>query len=614
MCGICGSIALDGAAVDPGDVDAMLAAMVHRGPDAKGAFRAQGVIAGIRRLAVIDVEGGDQPIANEDGTIRVVFNGEIYNHRELRDELESRGHVFRTRSDTEVLVHLWEEHGADFVRRLNGMFAFCIHDARTGEIVLGRDRLGIKPLYWATAGGILAFASETAVLLRHGAVRGDLAPGALAEMFILQYPAGDATAYRGIRKLLPGHLLRIRNGEIEERRWWTLPENGPDQPGDDPAGHLRDLLESSVRYRRIADVPLGVFLSGGLDSTAVTAVLAGMSDRPVRSFSVGFSDARAFDEREHARVVSRRFETEHRELVLSARDIAGELPGLIEHLDEPVLDPAMIPTWLLSRFARREVTVVLTGEGADELFAGYRRYRFQRRFGALGKLPGIGAAASVGRRVSPRSRAEQAIDAIAERDPARSHVRWSAIVPRSVAAGLFGAETVEPRMEAVADRIRPWFENASTRLEGSLRADQAEWLPHNLLAKVDRASMACSLEARVPFLDHRIVEWAAGLPEEWKIRDGEGKRVVREAFRDRVPETIVARPKRGFDLPLADWIRGPLRGLAEDVFTPASLARWDGLRGDFARAMLDDHVAGRADHGLALFNLVSMLVFLGSRR
>ncbi len=610
MCGICGSVSVAGGPVDPEPVRRMLRAMVHRGPDAEGVLAADGVVAGIRRLRVIDLESGDQPIENEDGTVAVVFNGEIYNHRELRDDLRASGHRFRTASDTEVLVHLWEDHGPALLDRLHGMFALCIHDRRTRETFLARDRLGIKPLFWCRSGDTLAFASEPGVLLEHPAVSREVDLDGLVERFVLQYVPGDGTVYREVRKLPPGHVLRIAGGEVEISRWWTIPPTGPDAAGDVEAvaAELRARIADAVLERTIADVPLGMFLSGGVDSTVVLSELAKASDAPVRTYTVGFEGPAAFDERRHARLAAERFGAEHHEMVLSAEEIGGRLPDLVARTAEPVTDPALIPTWLLSEFARREVTVALTGEGADELFAGYRRYRFQDAWGWLGRVPGAGALGRVGGAHLP-GRSAQALQAVAERDAVRNHLRWSAVLGEEVVDRLFGAGAFGRTLDRVAPRFRSYFGSpGDDRLAARLRADQHEWLPHDLLDKVDRASMAHSLEARTPFLDHRVVRFAATVPDRLKLRSGTGKWILRHAYREVLPRELLERPKRGFDLPLDAWIRGPLRATLADVLDDA--ARWPALDGAAARRLPDDHVEGRRDAGLALFNLASILLFL----
>jgi asparagine synthase (glutamine-hydrolysing) len=611
MCGICGSLSFARDPVDPASLRPMLAAMVHRGPDAGGTFAEPGIAAGIRRLAVIDVDGGDQPIANEDGTVQVVFNGEIYNFQELRDRLAGRGHRFRTRSDTEVLVHLWEDDGPEMVHRLNGMFAFCIHDRRSGETFIARDRLGIKPLYYRSQADGLVFASEVGVLRQHDGTEEPIEPSALVELYCLQYVSGDRTIYRRIRKLLPGHAIHVRNGRPRFYRYYE-PARFDTPAGDeiDARGEeLRELLTTSVRYRKIADVPLGVFLSGGLDSSVIFYLLSGMVDHPVRTFSLGFDADDAFDERRFARIAAECFGAEHHELRISAMDIAKLLPRLIEHLAEPVMDPALIPTYLLAEFARQQVTVVLTGEGADELFGGYRRYLYQKRYGWLGKVPGlklVGRGALQGR--LPR-RVDQALGAVGEKNPVENYLQWSATVGRSVATELFAPDLYAAFEQRVVENYAGYFSD-QVRLEDQLRVDQHEWLPHNLLAKVDRASMAFSLEARVPFLDHRIVEWAASLPEDFKIRGSRTKYILRESFKAQLPKEILERPKQGFDLPLAAWIRGPLRPLVAESLESSKLERWPGLNGPAVIEMLRAHQNERQDFGLPLFGVLSIMLFL----
>ncbi len=612
MCGICGIVALDGENLDPAGVRSMLDRMVHRGPDAEGMFEAPGVIAGARRLAVIDRVHGDQPVQSETGEVEVVFNGEIYNFRELRKELEAQGHRFRTEGDTEVLVHLWEEHGPAMVEHLDGMFAFCLHDRTAGRIYLARDRIGIKPLFYQDDGRTILFASELSVLLRHPKADRTVNQEALTRLYCMQYLPGDETVYRSIRKLLPGHSLLVENGNVSIRRWYDFPtpDPAPEVPLDERAEELRTLLSEAVSSRTVADVPLGMFLSGGLDSGVVLSLLSRVSSEPVRTFSVGFDDAAVYDEREYARLLADRFEAEHHELVVTAAEIGERLPGMVEHLDEPVTDPAMIPTWILSEYARKQVTVVLTGEGADELFAGYRRYLYQKKYGWVASMPAAGrlARSGLGRRLP--GRAGQALSALAESGSGLNHVEWSMILDGSTGGRLFGEDAFRQVRAGLGERFDRYFAPNRSRLAGSLYADQSEWLPHNLLAKVDRATMAFSLEARVPFLDHRLVEWAARLPDTHKIDGDVTKKVLRRAFASDLPETILRRPKRGFDLPLGDWIRGPLLATAREMFRPASFRRWEALDGGAAVDLLDRHLAGEAGLGLPLFNLLSILLFL----
>lgn len=613
MCGICGVIAPGGSPIDTGPIRLMLDAMTHRGPDAWGMLEAPGVTAGIRRLRVIDLTTGDQPIANEDGTVEVVFNGEIYNHRALRRELEEKGHRFKTRSDTEVLVHLWEDRGTEMVHALDGMFAFCLSDRKRREVFVARDALGIKPLFLRELPGRLVFASEIAALNAYPAPRPTVDPARLVDLVALQYVPGERTVFHEIRKLLPGHALHVRDGAVASRRWFAFPPVGfPDEDGADGAAiRLRGLLEDAVSAQAVADVPLGVFLSGGLDSTGLAALLARDAPGRVKSFSVAFEGAAAQEDRRFADLASRAIGTEHLELLVSADDVARLLPEAIAHLDEPVLDPALLPTWLLSRFAREEVTVALSGEGADELFGGYRRHLFQQRLGWMRVLPGLRPMARVGRSLGllPH-RVGQALEAIGTRDPVRNHLEWSQTIARSLAGTLFEEEVVVEFERDAEAAFAPYFEHDADALSSRLRADLSEWLPHNLLAKVDRASMAFSLEARVPYLALPVVRFVSTLPDALKIRGGETKHLLRRALRDLVPAPILARTKQGFDLPLDAWIRGPLRELAADRLAERALSRWPGLKASEGAGLLARHLSGAQDFGLPLFNLLSVGLFL----
>jgi asparagine synthase (glutamine-hydrolysing) len=615
VCGICGVVAADGAPIDPHAVRRMVDALAHRGPDAWGMIEAPGVVAAIRRLRVIDLATGDQPIASEDGAVEVVYNGEIYNHEDLRRELSARGHRFRTRADTEVLVHLWEERGPELVTALEGMFAFCIVDRRRREVFLARDAMGVKPLFLRRLPGKLLFASETAALRRFPGPAPTLDPVRLIDLVALQYVPGRRTPWLEIEKLLPGESLHI-TPQGEKRTRWLLPPPilpGDQQTGRPAAAQLRALLEEAVRAQSVADVPLGVFLSGGLDSSGIAALLARSSPGRVKTFSVGFDQAPTHDERAEAASVSRALGTEHHELVVSAGDVARVLPDAIAHLEEPVLDPALLPTWLLARFARREVTVALSGEGADELFGGYKRHLFQQRLGWMRMLPGLAPLARTGRRlgwIPPR--VGQALEALGTSDPVRNHLEWSQTIARSLAGSLFDDELVERFEEDAYETFAPYFQAAPDALSSRLAADLSEWLPHDLLAKVDRATMAFSLEARVPYLAGPVVRFASQLPDDLKIRGGESKFLLREALADVLPERVLQRAKKGFDLPLGAWLKGPLRDLADTALAPAALAAWPGLKPREAASLWGKHRSGSQDFGLPMFNLVSVSLFLGS--
>ncbi len=613
MCGICGVIDLSGAPIAASGVRAMLDALTHRGPDSWGMIEAPGLTAGIRRLRVIDLTTGDQPIRNEDGVVEVVFNGEIYNHAALRQQLLSKGHRFTTRSDTEVLVHLWEERGPEMVHALDGMFAFCLVDRARREVFMARDALGVKPLYLRQFSGRIVFASEMAALLRYPAPRPTIDPARLIDLVTLQYVPGDKTVFGEVAKLLPGHALHVQEGIARTTRWFALPPVVPESESrlDDLAARLLVLLQDAVRAQSAADVPVGVFLSGGIDSTGLAALIAREAPGRVQSFSVGFADAAAHDERRFAALASRALGTEHHELVVSADDVARVLPEAIAHLEEPVLDPALLPTWLLSRFARSEVTVALSGEGADELFGGYRRHLFQERLGWMHAVPGLGPAARAGRRIGVfPARVGQALEALGTSDPVRNHLEWSQTIAGSLAATLFDPDLVREHDRFAEASFAPYFEGDPGGLSARLRADLSEWLPHNLLQKVDRASMAFSLEARVPYLALPVVRFVAALPDDVKIRGGETKRLLRRALAGVVPAEILARPKQGFDLPLSAWLRGPLRNLASECLDEHALARWPGLNAKEAARLFARHLSGAEDFGLPLFNLLSVGIFL----
>jgi asparagine synthase (glutamine-hydrolysing) len=613
MCGICCVIEPTGAAIDGGGVRAMLDALTHRGPDSWGMIEAPGVAAGIRRLRVIDLATGDQPIRSEDGLVEVVFNGEIYNHAALRRELTAKGHRFATRSDTEVLVHLWEDRGPDMVYALDGMFAFCIVDRARRETFLARDALGIKPLYLRHIRGRILFASEMAALRRYPAPRPTIDPARLVDLVTLQYVPGAKTVFREVVKLLPGHALHVRDGVVRVFPWFEFPEVSSEGGAslDDLAATLRELLEDAVRAQAVADVPLGVFLSGGLDSTGIAALLAAAAPRRVLSFSVGFAGAAEHDERRFAMLASRALGTEHHELVVQADDVAKLLPVAMAHLEEPILDPALLPTWLLSRFARSDVTVALSGEGADELFGGYRRHLFQQRLGWMRAVPGLAPLARAGRRLGVvPTRVGQALEALGTRNPVRNHLEWSQTIARSLASALFDDDLVREFASDADAAFSPYFERNPDALSARLRADLSEWLPHNLLQKVDRASMAFSLEARVPYLALPVVRFVTALPDDVKINGGETKRILRRALAGIVPDESLRRPKQGFDLPLAAWLRGPLRELASTLLDERALARWPGLKAKQASELLNRHLSGAQSFGLPLFNLLSISLFL----
>ncbi len=574
MCGIAGWL----GPRDPDAVDRVRAALRHRGPDDQGVYEDDAATLIHQRLSIIDLAGGHQPMANEDAGLQVVLNGEIYNYLDLRRELIGRGHVFRTDSDTETLLHLYEEHGPACVDKLIGMFAFAVWDLRKRELFLARDRIGIKPLFYVQVDGAFLFASELKALLAHGGVRADLDPEGLNHYLTFMYVPAPRTIIKNVHKLQPGHTLTVKDDAVgPPRRYWQ-----PPSPTDivdassmtDAVAELREMLQESVRCRLMSEVPLGAYLSGGLDSSLVVGLMSHASAEPVNTFSVGFEE-RGFDERAHARRVSEAFRTNHRELIVGHHS-AAELPEIIRALDEPVADSAAIPTYYMAQLTRQHVTVVLTGEGADELFAGYSHYRilsWMDRGAALspGALArGLGGAFSsllarrggafVGR-LRDRAAAYLALKSVFSDDEKRT------LYDGGLAASVREAA---PPLDLVRNYLKP---GDGPYLNQLLRMDLCTWLPDDLLVKVDRMTMAHGVEARVPYLDHRVVERVMRMPPSWKLRLFEGKHILRRAAAGLLPEEIVARKKTGFAVPVGEWAAGEMREMVRDLLGPQSVRR-----------------------------------------
>jgi asparagine synthase (glutamine-hydrolysing) len=597
MCGIAGIFERNGQPIERETLERMTAALVHRGPDSDGYFIDSCAGICMRRLEVIDLSTGDQPIATADGRLQIVFNGEIYNYRELRDELRDRGCTFATESDTEVLLQMYREHGLAMLERLNGMFAFAIWDCDAQQLVIGRDRAGIKPLYYADSAARLVFASEIGALVASRLVAREVDPGLIPALFTLQYVPGPRTLFKGILKLEPGACLRITRTGTE-----LIPAPQPvpqEPPGDERelVSELRTTLASAVRYRMIADVPLGALLSGGLDSSIVVGLMARESSRPVQTFSVGFESRGSFDELAHARRIAQHFDTDHHELVFTAGDLRDRLAETLAHIDDPIIDPATLPTLLISRLARQHVTVALTGEGADELFGGYRRYLYQH---ALGRLPRSLL------RLVPGSlgghRVRQALGALAETDPLSNHLAWSQVIADTIARRLLDADALQQSRQYVRSRLATRLPDGADPVISAMLVDQRFWLVDDLLTKVDRMSMACSLEARVPYLDHRVVALANRIPLRYKLHRLTGKQILREAFADLVPGATRKRRKQGFDLPLSEWFRTSLRSFVLDHL---ALLRDDPvIHYATVERIVADHMQGRDDYPVLLFGLL----------
>ncbi|MDQ2923017.1 MAG: asparagine synthase (glutamine-hydrolyzing), partial [Candidatus Dormibacteraeota bacterium] len=579
MCGICGV-----AGGDPAGgrelVERMCSAMVHRGPDDSGSVQVDGVALGMRRLSIIDIAGGHQPMRNEDSSVWVIQNGEIYNHLELRDLLVAAGHTFNTQSDTEVLVHGYEEWGEEMVERLNGMFAFAVFDRRRGAVLLARDRMGIKPLHYAIEGKRLVFASELKALLRDPALRRGIDPAALDQYLAYEFVPSPASIVRGISKLQPAQMLTwsVADGVQRLRRYWS-PELGQDlemdervrssqrmRSLDEECEELRSVLRESVRKELISDVPLGVFLSGGIDSSAVTAMMTQLGG-DVKSFSVGFAD-RSFDESDHARQVARHLGTEHRELTLEPNMLLGLIPKLPSLLDEPLGDASIIPTYLLSEFTRRHVKVALGGDGGDELFAGYPTMQAHRLASIYLKAPRLlreRVVEPVVRRL-PVSRSNLSFDFRAKRfvgsaglPVAERHQRWMGSFAAEERASVLSAEVRHQLSANGSHELDLGVAAGADPLNQVLLMDMRLYLENDILVKLDRASMMASLEGRVPLLNNDFVEYATHLPLNMKLRGMRSKFLLKRALRGLLPDAILNRPKKGFGIPVADWFRGPLK-------------------------------------------------------
>ncbi len=613
MCGIAGFVNRDGEAADAGLLARMTATLAHRGPDGEGELCRGPAALGHRRLSIIDVDGGAQPMANEDGTVWVSFNGEIYNDPALRAGLLARGHTFRTASDTEGLVHLYEEHGPDFARHLNGMFALAIWDDARRRLVLARDRMGQKPLYYAeTARGTLVFGSEPKALLAHPEVSRGLDPAGLARYLFYEYVPGPDSIWSGMKKLLPGHVLVREGGVSTVTRSWESPLPSPEaEPFEAAASRFWGDFRAAVGRHRRSDVPLGVFLSGGIDSSCVAAALAELEPAAgIRTYSIGFDDP-SFDESGHARAVARHLGTDHRERTFSAETVMELLPEVAGWLDEPFGDASILPTHLLSRFAREEVTVALGGDGADELLAGYPTFRAERASGLFRRLPGAAralAGAAVGRlpvdhgNLSLDFRLKQFLRGASE-PTALAHQRWLGSFSGPEIARLLvdpvGVD-VEAEHLARAAALAP----GADPLTRSLRLYQETYLPDDILAKVDRASMACGLEVRAPFLDAELVDSIGRLPASYKYGQGRTKRLLKRAAADRLPAAILGRPKKGFGIPVARWLRGPLGPLLDSLLAPDRLARQGLFRPDEVARRVVEHRAGVRDHRKPLWTLL----------
>jgi asparagine synthase (glutamine-hydrolysing) len=584
----------------------MSATLAHRGPDSEGAFVDGGVGLAARRLAIIDLDSGDQPISNEDGTATVVQNGEIYNYRELRRELERAGHAFRTRSDTETLVHAYEQWGVAFAERLRGMFAAAIWDAGRRRLVLARDRFGIKPLYYRVDGVSLAFASELDAL-----PQGEIDLDALEAFLAFNSIPAPLSIFREIRKLPAGHVLTWEDGRVELHRYARPGPLPPRRDADEAelVEECRARLRDSVRAHLVADVPVGVLLSGGVDSGALAALAAQESSEPVRTFSIGFEEA-SFDELAGARAVAERYGTRHRELVLRP-DAALLLPALAEAFDEPFADSSALPTYLVSKLAAEDVKVALSGEGGDELFGGYYTYvadALAERIGPLAKVarPAVERLPASTRKASFDYKAKRFARA-AHLPPLERHHGWKEIFSADERAELTGRRHEWDPVSILRERFAETEgHELLTRLQD---VDAGTYLVDDLLVKTDRASMAWSLETRVPFMDTVVAGFAFSLPARHKVRGLSKKRLLRKAVEPLLPREVVHGRKRGFSIPAAAWLRGELEPFARETLSPETIRRQGFLRAEAVTRVLDDHVAGREDLSRQVWGLLAFTLW-----
>jgi asparagine synthase (glutamine-hydrolysing) len=620
MCGIVGKVNFDRQPVDPDQIRRMADSVRHRGPDDEGVWTGDGVGLGHRRLSIIDLSAsGRNPMCNEDETIWIVFNGEIYNFQELRPQLEASGHKFRSHTDTEVILHLYEDHGAACVEQLRGMFAFAIWDRRARQLLLARDRLGVKPLYYQEDASGLRFGSEIKAILSDEEVEAIPDSGSIHDFLVWQCIPGPRTGFQGIRKLPPASILTWQTGaEVTIQKYWELDCAQPrQQSSDELACEVSALVQEATRIRLVADVPVGIFLSGGIDSACILAAARVANSGPLRTFSVTFGN-NAFDESRFARRLAQHFETEHSEFEVNA-DVVRDLPRVTALFDEPFADIAAIPTWHLARLTRDHVTVALSGDGGDEAFGGYHRYL---------ALKGLGLAAQFGgakwlpklqsllpRRSADRSRLRylRELLGISGKSPEQQY--------RALFLGMFDGEQwvdlYTDDFRTIASEanpeglLPPWNSlQGVDDLARAMASDTLYYIPECLNVKVDICSMACGLEVRSPFLDHKLVEFCARIPTSQKLSGFDQKHILKHAFRDELPREILGRGKAGFGLPLAEWIRGPLRDLTYDTLLAPAASVHSMVRPAAIRKILEEHMEGTRNWHVQIWRLLVLEIWL----
>jgi asparagine synthase (glutamine-hydrolysing) len=615
MCGISGIVYRDhDRPVPMDDLKRMCGTLIHRGPDDEGFFIKRNVGLSMRRLNVIDLVTGHQPISNEDGSIWIVFNGEIYNYRELRRQLEEKGHIFSTHTDTETIIHAYEEYGENCVAKLNGMFAFGIWDGRNEKLFLARDRIGVKPLYYFVDDECLAFGSELKAILECRHVPRTIDRQALDAFLTFEYIPAPLSIFSEVKKLLPGHVLVLQNGKVSIRKYWDLQFSSLAGDEQELSQALYQLLKDAVRMRLISDVPLGAFLSGGIDSSSLVCLMSELMDRPVKTFSIGFDDP-SYNELEHARTVAKHFGTDHHELTIQP-DIVNLVSDLIRYLDEPLADVSIFPTYLVSKLAREHVTVVLSGDGGDELFAGYEWYIADRIASYYRHLPATlrtqwlpqltECVPPAARKKGLINKFKRFVEGSALPEDLR-HFRWSSFATEGTKQHLY-TENLKRSVNhrQTCSRFTHYFQTfeEADSLWQQQFADVKTYLADDILAKVDRMTMANSLEARTPYLDYRVAEFAAGLPSHLKLKGLQTKYLLKHSMAAKLPPSILKRKKEGFSIPMKNWLQHELRPMMEEVLSPCRIKQEGLFNSSFIEKLKADHLQGIANNSHQLWSLM----------
>ena len=618
MCGIAGFVDLwDATSIRSAEeravsLDRMCRIIRHRGPDDQGVMLKPGVALGMRRLAIIDLVTGHQPISGEDGSVTIVFNGEIYNFQETKPKLEARGHTFKTHSDTEAIVHAYEEHGPACLKELRGMFAFAIWDDKAQSLFVARDRAGKKPLYYTTtSSGTFVFGSELKTLLEHPDVERELNPLALDAYFTLGYVPDPLSIFRNIHKLPPGHYLTFTKGRVDVQQYWDFDfREEPKRSEADYVAELRDLLDESVRLRLISDVPLGAFLSGGIDSSTVVGLMARHMGQPVKTFSIGFHED-SYNELEYARLTAKKFGTDHHEFFVTP-DICAIVDELVWHFDEPFADSSAIPTYMVSKLARDYVTVILSGDGGDELFGGYTRYVVERKRGGFERLPKPlreGLMRPLSERLPHATWGRNYLHNVSL-DPIARYLDSVSVFTSLNRKALYTPDFFQKLGQGgyAGNLFRELADQVKTDepLDRLLYVDSKTYLPGDILTKVDRMSMAVSLEARAPLLDHKLIDFVTGVPASLKLAGFQTKHLLKEAVKDLIPAEILHRPKKGFGVPIQEWINQQLRSRIRDTLRDARTRQRGYINSNYLDILLDEHERGRRDHSMGLWSLLML--------